>query len=202
MNPSSNNDCYDKPIWTLTELLGELPDLPAHLARVAGTAANHPISGALRERIMLAVTAENRCFYCTVAHTTFGRAEGLTEEEIAALLAGEDRGAGPADAQALVYVRDLARRGFKSRDHALYEQLQEYFTEDQRQAIESAARVINIANRFGNTFDATRARLTGCEKTGATGIDLAVVSTLFAVGAAVVSPMVGVMMLTQKFRGR
>ncbi|MFH2008311.1 MAG: carboxymuconolactone decarboxylase family protein [bacterium] len=202
MNPSSNTDCYDKPIWTLGELLGELPDLPAHLARVAGTAANHPISGALRERIMLAVTAENRCFYCAVAHTTFGRAEGLTEDEIAALLAGDDRGVAPGEALALVYVRDLARRGFKSRDRALYEQLLEHFTEEQRTAIDSAARVINLANRFGNTFDAARARLTGCEKTGASGLDLAVVSTLFAAGAAVVSPLVGVMMLTQKFRGR
>ena len=101
------------------------------------------------------------------------------------------------------YSRDLARRGFISRDETLWEQLLRYYTEPQRAAIDSSARVINLANRCGNTFDAARERLGGrCEKTDASALDMTVVSTVFAAGAALVSPVVGTLMVLHKVRGR
>lgn len=203
LDPIPDPDCYDKPVWTLGALLGELPGLPAHLVRVATTSLGHPISGGLRERIMLAVTAVNRCYYCRVAHTTFARSEGLVDGEIQDILAGEDSALDPAVGAALAYSRDLARRGFISRDETLWEQLLRYYTEPQRAAIDSSARVINLANRCGNTFDAARERLGGrCEKTDASALDMTVVSTVFAAGAALVSPVVGTLMVLHKVRGR
>ena len=196
-------DCYDKPVWTLAALLGELPELPAHLGRVATTTVGYPITGRLRERIMLAVTAVNRCFYCRVAHTTFARSEGLTDGEIQEILAGADPAQDPGESTALAYVRDLARRGFSSRDEPLWERLLQYYSAPQRAAIDSSARVINLANRFGNTFDAARERLAGrCEASGANGLEMTVISSVFAAGAAVVSPVVGSLMVLHKLRGR
>lgn len=201
IDPRQDPDCYDKPVWTLGALLGELPELPTHLARVATTSLGHPISGRLRERVMLAVTAVNRCFYCRVAHTAFARSEGLSDGEIQDILAGVDPAEDAGESAALAYVRDLAHRGFASRDEVLWEQLRRYFTEGQRAAIDSSARVINVANRFGNTFDAARERLSGrCERTDASGLDLAVVSSLFAVGAALASPVIGTLMILQEAR--
>ncbi len=194
-------NCFDKPVWTLGALLGELPTMPAHLARVATTSLGHPITGELRERIMLAVTAVNRCFYCRVAHTAFARSEGLMDLEIQEILSGAERPQDPAENAALSYVRDLARRGFTTRDEDLWERLLQHYTEPQRAAIDSSARVINLANRCGNTFDAARERLSGrCEKTGVSSLDLTVISSVFAAGAAVVSPVVGALMLLQKAR--
>ena len=75
-------ECFDKPVWTLDALARECLGLPPHLLRVALSGLGWPISNALRERVMLAVAAENRCQYCQLAHETFGRAAGLSPEEI------------------------------------------------------------------------------------------------------------------------
>ena len=148
---------------------------------------------------MLAVTAENRCFSCTVAHTTFGRSAGLTDGEIESILGGASPEEDPGEELALAYVRDLARRGFESRDEALHDRLAEYFSPEEQAAIDSSARVINLANRFGNTFDAARERLAGrCEETEAGGVDMTVLSGLFVTGATLVAPLVGALMMANK----
>ena len=196
-------DCYDKPVLTLSSLLAQLPGVPLHLARVAPTAVGYPISSALRERIMLAVTAVNRCFYCRVAHTTFGRSAGLSDLEIESILQGADPDGDPGEELAVSYARDLARRGFASRDEALYARLADHFSPAEQAAIDSSARVINLANRFGNTFDAARERLAGrCEQTEADGMDMTLLSGLFVTGAALVAPLVGALMLAHKVTGR
>jgi AhpD family alkylhydroperoxidase len=210
MEPSDSSDTsdtqpesgyFDKPVLTLGALLGHLPGMPAHLVRVVTTSVGYPISGPLRERIMLAVTAVNRCFYCQLAHTAFARSEGLADGEIQDILAGVDPAEDLGESAALAYVRDLAERGFVSRDAALWGELRRYYTDEQCAAIDSSARVINVANRFGNTFDAARERLSGgCEMTGVSGLDLTVVSSLFAAGAALVSPVVGALMVLQQAR--
>ena len=194
-------ECFDKPVWTVRTALRELARLPPHLGRVACTSVGWPISSALRERIMLAVAAENQCVYCQLAHSAFGQSAGLSDTEVASILAGMDTAgaAGPAEAAALAYARDLARRDFASRSEPLWAALLEHYSPRQREAIDSTARVMNFANRFGNTFDAARARLAGrCEETGATRLDLAIVSSVFVAAAAVVAPAVGFLRLRHR----
>jgi AhpD family alkylhydroperoxidase len=196
-------ECFDKPVWTLRSVVQELGRLPPHVARVARTAAGRPISSALRERIMLAVAAENRCIYCQLAHGAFGQSAGLAEAEVASILAGrDDPSVGePAERAALAYARDRARRDFASRDEALWAALSAHYSDEQREAIESTARVMNFANRFGNTFDAARERVAGrCEETVASGVDMAVLSAVFLAAASTVAPMVGLLMLKHRAR--
>lgn len=195
-------ECYDKPIWTLPDLAGVLPAMPLHLFRIFPTLFDFPISGKFRERIMLAVAAENRCWYCQTAHRTFGRALGLSRDEIDAVLAGRHEGMDEDEALALAYARDLARRDFRSRSEPLRQDLLKRFTPVQVRAVESTAHVMNFANRFGNTFDAARSRLLGrCEKTGAGIVDLASVSVGFLWGASLAGPLVAALMLYQKLIG-
>jgi AhpD family alkylhydroperoxidase len=193
-----------KPIWTLRRLARVLPDLPGHLGRVAPTILGRPITNALRERVMLAVAAENRCRYCQIAHGVMGEAAGESRAEVATILAGDDSGLEPREALALAFARDLARRGFASRDEALWARLGEQFSAEERDAIESTAHVMNFANRFGNTFDAALSRLGG-EPTAAADaslLDLAVVSGVFVGAAAVVAPVIGALKLAVALRGR
>ena len=49
-------ECFDKPVWTVAELVDVLPTLPRHLLNIAGTSVGYPISAALRERIQGAVS--------------------------------------------------------------------------------------------------------------------------------------------------
>ena len=200
--------CYDKPIWTLGGALRALAALPPQLARVAPSAFGRPIDGALRERVMLAVAAANRCRYCLTAHGVFGEAAGLDAEEIDALREYEDgRDDGRWDepvALALRFVRDLARRDFQSRDEALAEALLDHYTPAERDAIEASAHVMNFANRFGNTFDAALCRLRpgACDATGASALDLALISGCFAAAAALAAPLVGLVGVANELRRR
>lgn len=192
--------CYDKPTWTLAGLARALPGLPRHLAHVLPTVVDRPISARLREKVMLAVAAENRCVYCQLAHAAFGRSAGLPEDEIRAVLGGDD-GPDAAEALALAYARDLARRGFASRDERLRERLGAVLGEAARDAVESTAHVMNLANRFGNTFDAGVEALRGhCVDPPLATLDVAVISACFLAAAAVVSPVVALTYVTSSRR--
>jgi len=202
---STGTDACEKPIWTLRTLGVALPGLPRHLGRVAPTLVGRPISQALRERLMLAVAAENRCRYCQTAHRVFGAAAGVPRAEAEQLLQGEDAGRPEGERLALAFVRDLARRGFESRDEGLWEALGGHWSEAERRAIESTAHVMNLANRFGNTFDAARDRAFGrcagdaaARRAGA--LDLALVSAAFVAGALPVLPALGVAALVGALR--
>lgn len=185
-------DCYDKPIWTLRALAAAAPGLVGHVARVAPTLLGRPVSAALRERVMLAVATENRCFYCRTAHRVFAESAGVPAPEVRSLLDGQDAPSDGAegDRLAVAYARDLARRGFRSRDERLWERLARHWTPAERAAIESAAHVMNLANRFGNTFDAALARLRGrCVAAGPGALDLLSISAVFVPGALTMLPL-------------
>lgn len=156
---SSKHHCSDKPVWTLKSFVGVLPRMPGHLARVTPTVFGRTLSNAFRERIMLAVTAENQCRYCRVAHTGLAHLSNVERQDVLSILSGQDENL-PADEQlALAFVRDLAARDFQSRDHSLYAQVGQHFSDKQRAAIESSAHIINFGNRFGNTIDAAFSRV-------------------------------------------
>jgi AhpD family alkylhydroperoxidase len=165
--------CDEKPVWTLRTLLGALPSVPGDLLRVAPTLAGRSIGNALRERLMLAVATENRCRYCKAAHSAFGRLSGLSRAEVEAILEDRevedeapeprrsaDRGGAQSEGVrvAVAYVRDLARRGFASRDEELRRRLAQHF---EPEVIEATARLMNLCNRAGNTLDAGLDRLKG-----------------------------------------
>ena len=195
-----SSGCYDKPVWTLPSLARALRRLPGQLGRVIPTVVDQPITSRFREIIMLAVSAENRCWYCQTAHSVFGRASGLSDDEVQALLGGDDSAFAEDEQAAIAFARDLARRSFQSRSDALYQALQERFSSAECEAIEATAHVMNFANRFGNTFDAARSRLTQRgDCTGASGLDVAIVSSLFVPAALAVSPWVGALMVAQRF---
>lgn len=195
--------CYDRPIWTIPTLVSALGTMPRYVGRLVPTVVGKPIDNRLREMLMLAVSTENRCWYCQTAHTELGDASGLRQDEIAALLAGRDERATEAERAALRYARDLARRGFASHDEQLREELLAHFNEAAVEAIEATAHVMNFANRFGNTFDAARHRARGgCDESQASVVDLAVVSAIFVPAALCVAPVVGLLRLRRKWRGR
>jgi len=200
---SETLDCYDKPVWTLGRLSGALAGLPGQLVKVAPSLADRVLSGKLRERIMLAVAAQNRCWYCQQAHSAIGRSVGLSADEIEAIALGADEVFDARTRAALGFARDLTRRGFASRDEDMFQALLEHYSADQARAIEATAHLMNFFNRFGNTFDAARARLVGrCDTTGATLLDLAVVSAVFAAVAPWVAVPVVALGLLNRLRGR
>lgn len=118
------------------------------------------VSPALRERLMLTVTAVNRCRYCAAFHSSLAQASGLSAEEVARLLGGEVRDAPDAELPALLYARQWAEAGGAAAPE-LQAQLAAIYGDRQARAIERTLRMIWIGNLLGNTWDALLFRLSG-----------------------------------------
>jgi AhpD family alkylhydroperoxidase len=199
----ANDDCIEKPVWTLDRLASTLARMPSHLTRVLPSLAGQVLSNELRERVMLAVAAENRCRYCMVAHTELGLAAGLSRAEIERIFAGDDAGFDASTRAALGFSRDLVRRDFRSRSESLYEELLEHHSANQAAAIEAAAHLMNFFNRFGNTFDMGLAKISGrCETLEASWLDLAAVSSVFLSVAPWVAGPIAMLAAVNKIRSQ
>ncbi len=130
------------------------------LRHLAGLRGRGSINQALRERLMLTVTAVNRCRYCAAFHGYVAQLSGLPPEEVRRLLDGDVATAPAAELPALLYARQWAEAGGKALPE-LQAQLASIYGEQQARAIERALRMIWIGNLLGNTWDALLFRCSG-----------------------------------------
>lgn len=118
------------------------------------------LSPAFRERLMLAVTAVNRCRYCSFAHTRMALAAGVTNAEIVQILDQTCSDCPPDEAPALAYAQHWAETG-AAPDPAVRERLLCEYGALRAGAIETVLRMIRAGNLLGNTFDYLLFRLSG-----------------------------------------
>ena len=108
---------------------------------------------------MLAVSQANACRWCTLAHRRWALAEGVTDEELAAI-EGQD----PAQFDRRTWVA-IAWAQARTRTDLLTDELEaelaRYYDRDERAELDLVTRVMGVANRSANTFDALLARLRG-----------------------------------------
>ncbi|MBN1248115.1 MAG: carboxymuconolactone decarboxylase family protein [Anaerolineae bacterium] len=107
---------------------------------------------AFRERLMLAVTEVNQCRYCAYYHARQALVEGLSEDEIEALAAGDFADSPPGERPALLYAQHWAEADGRP-DPAAQVRLEQLYDPATARAIELALRVIRIGNLMGNTWD-------------------------------------------------
>lgn len=154
---------FAKPTFTLVELLADLPATAVAAWRIVPSVFGQgAITQKMRENVMLAVSYANDCRYCIAAHNEFARLVGLDEETIAGAIAvgrGKKCSLSQELCAALEHVAKLARNDFQPLDESDYRKLRQYFSASESEAIEAAARVINLANRAGNTVDMMLGRL-------------------------------------------
>ncbi len=65
----------------------------------------------LKELVYLAVSFTNKCAYCSAAHIKGAAKAGISNEELAALKAGQDSGFSAPEQAAIAYARELTRLG-------------------------------------------------------------------------------------------
>lgn len=157
----------------------------ATLAGRAGDVAevNTAMDPAFREQVMLAVARTNECRYCVFAHTDAGRHAGLTDADLARI-----EGMDPADFDrrswaAIAYARALAQADFGPVDATVVGEVVQLHGEDGRRRIETAARLMAVANLAGNTVDALLARLGGDPAPGACVCDELAITSVWVLGA-------------------
>jgi AhpD family alkylhydroperoxidase len=110
------------------------------------------ISPAFRERMMLAVTAVNRCRYCSYFHTGEALKSGLVQEEISRLLSGEVTECPPEEASAVIYAQHWAESN-ACPDPIIVQKLQETYGQEKADAIQLVLRMIRTGNLSGNSWD-------------------------------------------------
>ncbi len=123
------------------------------------------IGAAFRERLMLAVTAINRCRYCAYGHARLAVRAGVPEEEVQRLLQGYIHDAQPYELPALLYASHWAETDAEPDPDAV-RLLHINYEPQTRAAIQTTIRTIRLGNLTGNTWDhflcrVTRGRL-GC----------------------------------------
>ena len=113
-------------------------------------------STALREKVMLAVTAVNECRLCAWGHGHWARAYGVPLEEVNAILgqqAGSLQANDPAEAAALLFAQQYAEENGEV-DPESIGNLRRHYDERQVAEILAYVRAITLGNLLGNTLDA------------------------------------------------
>lgn len=115
----------------------------------------------LREEVMLAVAEANACGLCTLAHRRWALAEGVSDEELAAI---ESRDADRFDRRtwaAIAWAQARTRADLEPVPTELEAEVARHYDDKERADLELVTRAMGMANRSANTFDALRERLRG-----------------------------------------
>ena len=112
------------------------------------------VAPALREQIMLAVTAVNECRYCQWGHTRLATAQGVPLEEVNEILGYQSLEArSSAEAAAILFAQDYAEN-HGAFDPTWIGSLRAHYSEAQVAEILAYVRAITFGNLAGNTVDA------------------------------------------------
>ena len=120
-------------------------------------------SKALREKVMLGVTAINDCRYCAWGHSHWAMINGVTLEEVNQILTGQDDSLlaeDPAEAAAILFGQHYAEH-LGEIDLDSVKNLRNYFTQTQIREIVAYVYFITFTNLSGNTVDAVLDRIKG-----------------------------------------
>lgn len=174
---------FRKKTYSVGALVRDVAALVGRADDVADV--NTAMDPAFREQVMLAVARTNECRYCVFAHTDAGRHAGLTDADLARI-----EGMDPTDFDrrswaAISYARALAQADLGPVDADHVAAVVEFHGEEGRRRIETATRLMTVANLTGNTVDALLSRLRGDPAPGARICDELAITSVWLVGAAV-----------------
>lgn len=124
----------------------------AHRHALRRIIRDHSIAGAFRERLMLAVTQANQCRHCARVHSKAALGEGLSEEEVRAILGGEFAGCPPGEIPAMLYAARWAESEGQLEAGARKTLVETYGPETAAD-IDIVLRLIRTGNYTGNTLD-------------------------------------------------
>jgi AhpD family alkylhydroperoxidase len=120
-------------------------------------------SKALREKVMLGVTAINDCRYCAWGHSHWAISQGIPLEAVNQILSNQDdslKANDPAEAAAILFGQHYAEH-LDEIDPESVKQLQNYFSQAEVREIVGYVFFITFTNLSGNTVDVLLDRLRG-----------------------------------------
>jgi AhpD family alkylhydroperoxidase len=137
---------------SLSELLADFRAIMSQRKQIHSLMRGEVIAPSLRERLMLVVTAVNRCRYCSYAHAREALSTGISQAEIEALASGMFEDSPPEEVPALLYAQHWAEMNGEP-EAPVREQVVERYGEQVVETMELALHMIRAGNLSGNTFD-------------------------------------------------
>ncbi len=177
---------YRKRTITAREFIGSMCSLVGDAPTIYGIWGKHELDPGFREELMLAVAKQNDCRYCSWAHQEWATVAGIPDEELAQMEQVDPEGFDRSKWVAISYVRAYVAGKFGSVPRELHQEMRDNYTAHQIKEIELVARIMDIANRGANTWDAMLSRLKGNPAADSHILDEAVLSILCLTTAPVV----------------
>jgi AhpD family alkylhydroperoxidase len=144
-----NKRYYRSPIAFLRDLWAALRQAPV----LRQARRKQLVDRAFAEKVMLVVTQVNGCRYCSYAHTRIALRSGVSDDDLAQLLALQLGEFPASEAVALTFAQHWAETAGHP-DPLAEQRFREYYGPEKAQALLAYMRMINLANLVGNTFDA------------------------------------------------
>jgi AhpD family alkylhydroperoxidase len=184
--PRSPFGGFKKRTITAPQLVGSLASLAPELGTFYRVWVKEEIDPGFREELMLAVSKLNECRYCSWGHHEWAQISGVSNEELAQIEQLDPSGFDRRKWVAISYVRALVKEEFRRVQPELRRAMQHKYSPREIRQIELIARVMDIGNRGGNTWDAMLSRLRGVPAADSRIIDELILSGVFLVTAPVV----------------
>jgi AhpD family alkylhydroperoxidase len=178
---------------TVGNVVASMPVLLAALVRPSTSAA-------LREKVVLGVTAINDCGYCKWGHTHWAMANGVPLEEVNQILGLQIdalEAKNPAEAAAILFAQHYAE-SLDRLDPDSLENLRTFYSDAQAAEILAYVRAITLGSLTGNTVDAFLDRFRGRGRADSRGL----IVVFEGVVTLVAAPVVLVLALLAKFDRR
>jgi len=148
---------YKRTYRNPREFLSDMIFLLKKSGRIRDLMRKRILSGAFRERLMLAVISVYGCRYCSWVHAREALRSGVNREEIARLLKGSVDSCPQEEAVAMLYAQHWADSDTKP-DHEAISRLVTTYDLEKAETIDLVLRMIRVGNLTGNTWDAFLAK--------------------------------------------
>jgi len=144
---------YKKRTYSgIRPLLRDLSYLWRHKGAFLALQRGRLLDGSLRERLMLAVTEVNACRFCSFIHTKRALKEGLSDEEVGALLGGNLENVPEEQRTAVLYAQHWAETEGET-DETARVRLKETYGEEKAGVMEICLTAIKTGNYLNNFLE-------------------------------------------------
>jgi len=184
--PRSAFGGYRKRTMTAREFAGSIHQLAPQARMIYRIWGQQALDPGFREELMLAVAKLNDCRYCTWGHHEWAYLSGVPEEELAHIENMDPKGFDRGKWVAISYVRALVSANYAAVSPQLLAELKQHYSDLEIEEIALVARVMDIANRGANTWDAMLSRMKGNPANDSRLLDELIMSGVFWSAAPVV----------------
>lgn len=177
---------FRKRTMTALELFTSAVSLLPDLGTFYRIWVRHDLDPGFREELMLAVARQNECRYCSWAHLEWAGIASVADEDLAKLEQIDPARFDGRKWIAICFVRELVETRFGRVPLDLMQEMQASYADREIREITFVAKVMDMANRGANTWDAMRARWRGKPAADSRILDEAVLSAAFLLVAPLI----------------